>query len=289
MIRLYLMGMKGFVALRELNKKFIGEIEHVTIGRDANVQNDYSKEIRETCKIHNLPNSYKGKSATMETCKTTASFAIGWRWLINTSSLLIVFHDSLLPKHRGFNPLVTALINRDPKIGVTALKATSDFDAGPICGQLSTEVNYPIKIQVAIEKISLLYAQLLNQTIAKHLGNCLEFTPQNEEQATYSLWRDEEDYRIDWRKSSEEIAHFIKALGFPYKGASMKLDQKILRVFDATSEPDIKIENRQPGKVIFKKNGALFVVCGYGLLKIQNLFHEDEPFDFSKKFRLRFK
>ena len=32
---------------------------------------------------------------------------------------------------------------------------------------------------------------------------------QDEAKATYSLWRDDEDYKIDWHLSSEEIMRFV--------------------------------------------------------------------------------
>ena len=38
-------------------------------------------------------------------------------------------------------------------------------------------------------------------------GVKLTGTPQNEKDATYSLWRDEEDYRIDWPSGADPALH----------------------------------------------------------------------------------
>ncbi len=47
-------------------------------------------------------------------------FIVGWQYLIRQiEGTIIVFHDSVLPRYRGFAPTVTALINGDPAIGVT--------------------------------------------------------------------------------------------------------------------------------------------------------------------------
>ena len=46
--------------------------------------------------------------------------------MIKNSENLIVFHDSLLPKYRGFAPLVSQLINGEEYLGVTAI-FTNDF------------------------------------------------------------------------------------------------------------------------------------------------------------------
>src|SRR5579863_2364382 len=51
------------------------------------------------------------------------AFLVGWQYLLPEVSgvMAVVFHDSLLPKHRGFSPTVAALIAGEKKIGVTAL------------------------------------------------------------------------------------------------------------------------------------------------------------------------
>ena len=60
--------------------------------------------------------------------------------MIRDKSKLIVFHDSVLPKLRGFNPLVTSLINGYEEIGVTVLYGTEDFDRGEIILQKKVNI-----------------------------------------------------------------------------------------------------------------------------------------------------
>jgi len=81
-------------------------------------------------------------------------------------------------------------------------------------------------------------------------GEILSSYKQNEEDVTYSLWRDEQDYIIDWSKSAEFIHRFINAVGYPYKGASTLMDGKKIRIIDTEPLPDIEIENRSFGKNI---------------------------------------
>ncbi len=66
--------------------------------------------------------------------------------------------------------------------------------------------------------------------------------------ATYSLWRDEADYRIDWHRDSTYLRRFVDALGVPYRGASTLLGGQLCRVLAAEAAPDVVIENRAPGK-----------------------------------------
>jgi methionyl-tRNA formyltransferase len=43
--------------------------------------------------------------------------------------------------------------------------------------------------------------------------------PQADDFATYSIWRDEADYEIDWSSDAQAIQRFINAVGYPYAGA----------------------------------------------------------------------
>ena len=157
-ITLFLMTRKGYEVLKVLAENYLDLVEAVISARDPNMQKDYYDEIKEFCEYNNIL-FYDFK--TDYQIKTDFAFAISWRWIINLpSTQLIVFHDSLLPKYRGFNPLVTALINGDTEIGVTALLATNEYDRGEILGQISTIISYPIKIQDAINAIINNYQEL---------------------------------------------------------------------------------------------------------------------------------
>lgn len=287
MIRLYTLGYKGFYALSKLNsnqRKFVSE---VVIAKDKSVQKDYFNETKDFCQQNNILFFERGKE---EISNSEYSIAIGWRWLINDNKKLLVFHDSLLPKYRGFNPLVTALINGDSQIGLTALLASEEYDRGPIIGQKKIDIIYPIKINNAIEKISELYSQLLIEIIEKTDHKNIIEIEQIEATATYSLWRDEEDYFINWNDSAENIKRFIDSVGFPYNGAKTMIDNLPVRIFDSSTEEDVTIENRCPGKVIFKRENNFIITCGKGLLNVCEFYDNlGNRIDFTNKFRIRFK
>ena len=287
MIRLYTLGYKGFYALSKLNNNQRMFISEVVIAKDKSVQNDYFKETIDFCEKNEIVFYERGKEINSN---SEYSIAIGWRWLINDNKKLLVFHDSLLPKYRGFNPLVSALINGDSEIGLTALLASEEYDRGSIIGQKKTRINYPIKINVAIENISELYSQLLMEIIEKVEQKNLVAIEQIEANATYSLWRDEEDYSIDWSDTAENIKRFIDSVGFPYNGAKTIVDNQTIRIFDSSIEEDVIIENRCPGKVIFKRENNFVITCGKGLLNVTSFYDElGNAIDFTNKFRIRFK
>lgn len=287
-IVLYLMNKKGLEVLKKVLDIYSTEIiEYVVLSKDSAVEEDYYNDLLELCTVNGIKYFNKNDDlAQFEGYK----FAIGWRWIISDYKKLIVFHDSILPKYRGFSPLVNMLINGEQEIGVTSLFADQEYDKGAIISQKKTKINYPIKIQEAIELVSKLYQNVICEVIDKIVNNeIIEGVPQIEADATYSIWRDEDDYLIDWSKDSTYIKRSIDALGFPYNGARTKINGEYVIVDDSELVEDVVIENRDHGKVIFLQSGFPVVVCGKGLLKITRARSMNGEFSLSKmSFRTRF-
>src|SRR5262245_8444846 len=109
-ISFFLMSLKGFNTLtafiEALGRK---NIDIVVSAKDSNVEKDYYSEIEMLCREFEIP--FCNRTEKFEV-KSSYALAISWRWLVDLSDTrLIVFHDSILPKYRGFAPLVTSLIN----------------------------------------------------------------------------------------------------------------------------------------------------------------------------------
>jgi len=288
-IVIFATGLKGLNALSgALQAAGANSISFVAIGKDSNVLNDYSEDIANVCRENEIEHAFQADDYSAD---FDLAFAAGWQRIIKDipSEKLIVFHDSLLPRYRGFAPLVSALLNKDTRIGVSALSGEKNYDTGRVYLQKHIPITYPIKISSAIDLISKLYFDIAKDVISAFLSGTLSYILQNESAATYSLWRDEEDYCIDWTKSAEEIAHFVDCVGYPYKGASTQVGAEKFRVLNATPLKDVTIENRTPGKVIFMDNENPVVVCGHGLLKIDEMCNEKDGLGARVKFRSRFK
>lgn len=287
---IYCLGYKAYKAISGLDDSLIKAIDCLIIAKDKNVVNDYSNEIEELAIEKKI--EYKLRSPNYSAPNSLYHIAIGWRWLIKIvdGGQLIVMHDSLLPKYRGFNPLPTALINGDRELGVTALFGTEDYDTGNIICQSSIKINYPIKVNTAIELLGDIYTVLLQNVLEDILlKGRLSSVKQNEQLASYSLWRDEDDYFIPWEKDANYIKRFIDSIGFPYKGASCYCGNSLIRIDDVTIIPDLFISNRTPGKSIKQEDGKPIIVCGTGLLKIERAKYDNgEDFVFNN-FRIRLK
>lgn len=225
-----------------------------------------------------------------EPSSSSLVFMVGWQYLLaRQTGSTVVFHDSLLPRYRGFAPTVSALLNGDAEIGVTALLAAAEMDAGPVIAQASVPISYPMPIGRALELQTDLMIDLAERIYRMWLGDGITATAQDHAKATYSLWRDELDYLIDWSDSAEAIARFVDAVGYPYAGARTHTGAESVIVLKARALPDLAFERRQCGKVWKIEEGRPQVVCGSGLLLIEECRTVDgEPLAFRKlRTRLR--
>lgn len=269
-VTLFLMTEKGYRVLQHIVAHLDKTAVALVVGApDEHLVNDYFAETKALCAQENI--LFQRRVAGRPVAATYA-LAVSWRWLITDVNKLIVLHDSLLPRYRGFAPLVNCLLNGEPQIGVTALYATAEFDQGPVLAQVARPVQYPITITRAIALVVECYLELTTKLWSGLCtGGLPPGTPQVEATATYSLWRDEKDYRIDWHRDSAYLRRFVDALGAPYRGASTLLEGQLCRVLAAEAVPDVVIENRAPGKVLFVRAGQPVVVCGTGLLRLTAL------------------
>jgi methionyl-tRNA formyltransferase len=264
---LLLTGKKGLdiltalVAVRDL-----AVVDKIIIGVDSGAV-DYSNEIEEICKAGKMPYALNPKRISIHSDYT---IAIGWKKKLEGIKNLIIIHDSLLPNYRGFAPVVNAMINGDTEIGATAFFAVDEIDAGPVIFQQYLTIEYPSTIAEVIDRMGEIYVglvQLIFQRVRK--GVKLETTDQKGE-PTYSMWRDEIDYRINWNDSADNIKRFIDAVGYPYHGASTMKGIELLRILKCEVVDDVDIISRfeHIGKVFRIDQGYPVVVCASGLLRI---------------------
>jgi methionyl-tRNA formyltransferase len=289
-IAFFLMTSKGFYVLQRYLLDFgTSNIDCIIVARDRNIMNDYFEEIVALCEKEKIP--YYERNSDIK-LKCDYAISISWRWIIRNKVKIVVLHDSLLPKYRGFSPLVNSLINKEKKIGVTALFAVDEYDKGDIITQKGISVNYPLKIQDAIGLLLPIYYDWVKEVVTKIINSLpLEANPQDEQCTSYSLWRDEYDYKINWLWDSDYIKRFIDAVGEPYSGAYSFIGERKVRILNAQEEIEVPIQNRTPGKIIFIKNGEPVIVCGKGLLRIEKMIDDETRNDLipMAKFRVRFR
>ena len=260
-VGLYLMNEKGFAVLNAAIASGV-EIAHVTTAPAAGMADESDRSISILAKQHRIPTFVRAHPPEFV---GDYSIAAGWRWMLDVPNL-VVLHDSLLPRYRGFAPLITALVNGEPFVGVTAFLAEDEPDTGPIVAQRSIPVVYPARMRDVIDRIVPLYGDLAREVLDQ-IPN-LRYAGQDHSRATWSLWRDETDYRIDWSIDDRRILRLIDAASDPFPGAWTTCDGLELRIHRAQIVADRRIEDRVPGKISHFLDGFPVIVCGVGLIQI---------------------
>lgn len=88
-----------------------------------------------------LPGSSEGLGASLHGYGLDLLVCYGFSWRLPRSVLQIPrygvlnIHSSLLPKYRGPAPVLWAIRNGDPDLGVTVHRMDEEFDTGPVLAQ----------------------------------------------------------------------------------------------------------------------------------------------------------
>lgn len=292
---------KGYSVLKEICKHKKNCLATVISFNELNVKKNYFGFIRNFCFENKILffNWDDIKDKVVDLVKyynITVAFAIGWRYLLPLEmndymkSKLIVFHDSLLPKYRGFSPTPTAIICGEDELGMSVLYAEDDMDTGDIIIQKSFKLSDNLYIEDVIKILSKIYSETAIELINMIENNkIINAKKQDNSLATYSIWRDTEDCEINWNLSAKEIYNLIRAVSEPYTGAFTYMDNKKIFVWRAEIVDDKMFAIRYPGKIWSIDNNCPVVVCGKGMIRLLNVTDEYGNIIKFNKIRVRLK
>lgn len=139
-------------------------------------------------------------------------------------------HASLLPKYRGAAPIVWAILKGEKVTGVTTMIMDEGMDTGDILLQAEIPIGENETSETLHDRLALLGAQLLLETVTKMKAGNIRPVPQDHSKATYAPPLRKEDGRIDWRKDAEEIDHQVRAF-HPWPGAYTDWDGQLLKIY----------------------------------------------------------
>lgn len=284
---LLLATQKGLAVLLSIVRAKRRDIVGCVLTFEEKYSIDYEKDIEKVCLEFKIPHYHYGGNSgdkllvsLVEKYTITNIVAIGWRYLLPLSlnkilvNPIIIFHDSLLPKYRGFAPTPTAIICGEKMVGVSILYAASGVDEGEIIWQKGISVSQKDYIKDIIEKQAKMYVEGFEFIFKQIVKGVLESYPQDESKAIYSIWRSPEDCKINWEKDAQEIFNLVRAVSSPYIGAFTYYKNRKIIIQKANIVPDLTFAIRDCGKIWSIKENYPTVICGKGLLQIVDA--EDE-------------
>lgn len=169
-------------------------------------------------------------------------------------------HDSLLPAYAGFSPLIWALINGEPEVGVTAHMMDADLDAGDIVLQRSVQVGPKDTTTDLFHRTVDLIAPITTEAIELIASGDFVPVEQDRSKASFFHKRALEDSLIDWTWSAEEIERLVRAQSDPYPNAFTYHRGKQLRV--VRSSVSQGYYGGTPGRIFIREGDGVVIVAG---------------------------
>ena len=209
---------------------------------------------------------------------------VNWRYIVpadvysRAKSGCYVFHDSLLPKYRGFSPTVWAMINGERETGVTLFRIAEDYDTGDIVDQVRVPIGYSDTIATVVENVTSEYVKVAERNFANLLDGIVECFSQNHAEATYTCKWTLADARIDWQACSRRIYNLIRATTRPYPGAFTYWQGRKLTIWEAALATSARrYVTKAPGRVVDSHaDGSVSVLTGDGIILVRTVQPEGE-------------
>jgi methionyl-tRNA formyltransferase len=169
-------------------------------------------------------------------------------------------HDSLLPAYAGFSPLIWALINGEPEVGVTAHMMDADLDAGDIVLQRAVAVGPKDTTTDLFHKTVDLIGPITVDALALIAEGRTEWVKQDRGKASFFHKRSIEDSRIDWTWPAEVIERLVRAQSDPYPNAFTFHRGKRIRVVRASVSQ--ARYGGTPGRIFIREGDGVVIVAG---------------------------
>jgi methionyl-tRNA formyltransferase len=176
-------------------------------------------------------------------------------------------HASLLPRYRGAAPIQWAVISGEEETGVTTMRLDAGLDTGDILLQQSTPIRADDTAQTLRERLAVLGAELLDETLQALGRGTLKPVKQDPARATYAPALKKEQGRLDWSLSARELDCWIRGLS-PWPKAFTFLRGKRLIIQRAEPIPIPAPAGGEPGTIVSWDDQAIQVLTGRGLLAL---------------------
>lgn len=177
-------------------------------------------------------------------------------------------HGSLLPKLRGGAPIHHAIINGEKETGITIMYMDKAMDSGDIISQKVLPISPEDNLDTLYEKMSLLGANLLQETLPDIIAGKNNRIKQDEKLVTFGYNITKEEEKINFNNSSLEIHNQIRGLS-SIPGAYCYLDKKRLKIYASTLTNDKSKD--APGTISKIDKTGIYLSTKDNLLKITDI------------------
>lgn len=171
----------------------------------------------------------------------------------------INIHASLLPRYRGAAPIQRCVLNGEKETGITSMLMSEGIDTGDMLIQRSTPIGENETASELWDRLSVMGAEVLIETINAVKNNSLQPVPQDDSLSCYSPVITKDMCAIDFSETAEAVHHKILGLSSS-PCANTYINGKRLKIYHSVLSNERS--NMAQGSIISDKE--LTVVCGDG-------------------------
>jgi len=177
-------------------------------------------------------------------------------------------HASLLPAYRGGAPIHWAVLSGEEVSGVTTMLMAEQLDAGDMLLQASISIGPDETTGELHDRLAVLGADLLAETLVKLKQGQLQPRPQPATGVTYARNIQKSDGLIDWSKPASKLHNLVRGLN-PWPAAFTYHQERMLRVWSSQLLPES--EGGQPGMVLRLTSEGPVIATGEGALLLRSV------------------
>lgn len=178
----------------------------------------------------------------------------------------INLHASLLPKYRGAAPIHWAVINGEKETGCTVFFLEKEVDTGNVIDTVTTPIGPDETTGDVYDRLKEKGAKLLLGCVNKIAKNEVSLSAQDHSKATPAPKLFNENTRIDFTKSAEEVHNLVRGLN-PFPVAWCVYGDEKMNVYRTSVAG---AGNLKPGELT-SMDGRLVAGCGKGSVELHSV------------------
>ena len=180
----------------------------------------------------------------------------------------INIHGSLLPEYRGAAPVNRAIMDGKTVTGITIMNMEDGIDTGDMLLKGETAIDDTTTASELFDTLADLGAELMIKALEMLEAGTLVGEKQDDSLATHAQKIVDEDMRIDWTRTSREIARKIHGLSLePGAYTKIRSSDKLLKIYKVSLGDSV---SAAPGEVVLAKK-RIQGACGEGSVFLEQV------------------
>lgn len=175
-------------------------------------------------------------------------------------------HASLLPRWRGAAPIHWSIIGGDTETGVTTMYMDAGLDTGDMILKAKTVITPEMTTAQLHDVLMMQGADLLIETIQSIENGTVSREKQDDSLSCYAKMLNNDNCRIDWTKSAQEIHDLVRGLN-SWPIAYTTLNGKKFKIWQ-TKIIDTDTTGKTPGQIIDLTKKGIIVATGNGTIEL---------------------